>query len=367
MSNLIDFFTIQDQEKIIFNLLKYFEEINEWDEEEVNELINDLYPFFDTMVLKPYTLIQNVEKLKKLLKMPLIPQRSKEWYDLRLNRLTASDLAQALNKGKFGNREELLKNKAFPELVVFNNHCPPLKWGTMFEDMGMRMYSQKINPVKIYDFGLIPNDDIYCFGASPDGITDTGVMVEMKCPYRRKFNGEIPEQYYIQIQGQLATCKLTDCDYVECYFEVFNDISNFKELCETDENKEYGIIVEYMDDNSYKYFYSPELLNTEECIDWAYKKIEEEKPNLNDKYHFLKMTYWKLKNIFVKRVIFKEKEWNDIVPSIFTFWDDVKSLREKGIDSIEVKAKKPKKRELELDKPNNYPNYVFIEDSDEEI
>jgi len=360
--------TTQLQEKAIFTLTKYFEDIYDWNKEDIDEVIEDLYPFFDIMSLKPYTVIQNIKKLQELRKMPLIPQRSKEWYDLRLNRLTASDLAQALNKGKFGTREDLLKNKAFPETVVFNNHCPPLKWGTMFEDMGMRMYYQKVNPVKIYDFGLIPNNEIYCFGASPDGITDTGVMVEMKCPYRRKCNGEIPEQYYIQIQGQLATCKLTDCDYVECYFEVFNDISNFKEVCLEDKNKEFGIIVEYMENNSYAYYYSPELLCVEDCIEWAYKKIEEEKLKENETYNFLKMTYWKLKKIFVKRVPFQEEEWNEMVPEIYRFWDDVKILRDKGIESIPVKPKNPKKRELELDKPksNYYPNYVFIDDSDEE-
>jgi hypothetical protein len=57
-------------------------------------------------------------------------------------------------------------------------------------------------------------------GASPDGITEDGVMVEIKCPWRRKINGEIPLQYYYQIQGQLAVCALEECDYFECEFQA---------------------------------------------------------------------------------------------------------------------------------------------------
>jgi hypothetical protein len=39
------------------------------------------------------------------------------------------------------------------------------------------------------------NSEYEFFGASPDGISEVGVMVEIKCPYKRKplLNPYIPE------------------------------------------------------------------------------------------------------------------------------------------------------------------------------
>jgi hypothetical protein len=44
----------------------------------------------------------------------------------------------------------------------------------------------------------MPNNEHKFFGASPDGINELGIMVEIKCPFKRKLK-KIPsiiEQYY---------------------------------------------------------------------------------------------------------------------------------------------------------------------------
>lgn len=48
---------------------------------------------------------------------------------------------------------------------------------------------------KIYEFGLMKNPHHDFFGASPDGISELGVMLEIKCPYKRRptLNPIIPE------------------------------------------------------------------------------------------------------------------------------------------------------------------------------
>jgi hypothetical protein len=44
-------------------------------------------------------------------------------------------------------------------------------------------------------------------------------MLEIKCPWRRRIvEGDVPTQYYYQIQAQLAVCGLTECDFFECEF-----------------------------------------------------------------------------------------------------------------------------------------------------
>ena len=51
------------------------------------------------------------EKVEQLKQLQLPEQRSKEWYELRSNILTASSLADALGKGHFNTRESLLIDK----------------------------------------------------------------------------------------------------------------------------------------------------------------------------------------------------------------------------------------------------------------
>jgi putative phage-type endonuclease len=112
--------------------------------------------------------------------------------------------------------------------VSFNSHSiPALKWGCMFEQAAVNIYSH-INSTKVNEFGLLVNNNINNFGASPDGITDEGIMIEIKCPYSREIKDKvIPEKYYYQMQGQMAVCELDICDYIECKFKAFNDIDEY--------------------------------------------------------------------------------------------------------------------------------------------
>lgn len=347
-----------------FVVIKYFDNFISWDLEKKKTCLKEIYGYSEEDIKDVETVIKDIFQVIKLKELPLIPQRSPEWYELRNNRLTASDLAQALGKGKFGTREQLLEKKAFPETVVFNNDLPPLKWGTMFEDMGMRCYRQNINNVEIYEFGLIPNNEIYCFGASPDGITETGIMVEMKCPYKRKCTQEIPEQYYLQIQGQLATCNLEACDYVECYFEAYHDLCEYDIMCRNLHNTNHGIILEFSNPiASYAYEYSPEYFTLSECIEWANKTVSKTLAE-NPTFTFLKMTPWRLKDMFHKQVLFDKASWGNLTEKIFQFWKDVEELRSKGLHIKESEPKaKSNKRTLNL-KPQD--KYLFIKDSDDE-
>ena len=51
------------------------------------------------------------------------------------------------------------------------------------------------------------------------------------------------------MQGQLAVCNLTECDYVECEFKTFDkDIEYFDFINDKNyENKNFGIIAELYD------------------------------------------------------------------------------------------------------------------------
>lgn len=168
--------------------------------------------------------------LERLLLAPGVPQRTSEWYAARNTMITASDFGQALGISKFGTRRDFLEKKcghAPPK--PFDATIPPLRWGVMFEPVACALYSALNVNVHVHEFGLLRHPSLDFLGASPDGVTEDGVMLEIKCPWRRKIDGTVPKQYYLQIQGQLAVTGLDECDYFEVEFEQLRsdmDIAN---------------------------------------------------------------------------------------------------------------------------------------------
>lgn len=158
--------------------------------------------------------------LERLLQDPGIPQRTPDWYAARGTMITASDFGQALGISKFGTRRDFLEKKcghAPPK--PFDATIPPLRWGVMFEPVACALYSSLNVNVRVHEFGLLRHPSIDFLGASPDGVTEDGVMLEIKCPWRRRIDGTVPQQYYLQIQGQLAVTGLEECDYFEVEFD----------------------------------------------------------------------------------------------------------------------------------------------------
>lgn len=185
-------------------------------------------------------------QLKKLLVSPGVQQKTPEWYEMRKNMITASDFAQALGDGKFGTVKQFYQKKCEPcDESLASKSNPFFKWGNMFEPVAIDVYSHMFG-VYVHEFGLIPHPSIKFFGASPDGISDLGIMVEIKCPKKRKITGEVPMQYFYQIQGQLDVCGLDECDYFESEFDLFHDPEDFWDNYGTTEQYQ-GIIIEKTD------------------------------------------------------------------------------------------------------------------------
>ena len=299
------------------------------------EHINDEFIINRVKLLK-----HNKILLDKLLKYPYIEQCTDKWYEIRKTCLTASDLGEALSK----NNNLLAKKKAGVYIDNTNfQSVPPLKWGNMFEDMAIRCYKQRNNNINIHKFGLIKNNAIEHFGASPDGITDLGIMVEIKCPYSRKLKKDyIPEKYYYQIQGQLAVCNLKECDYVECYFETFDTDEDFLKYIIDNKltNKDYGVIGEIFnkDINKYEYIYSDEFLDGEGSLD----NIK------NSSKKFTKIHRWVLKEIYVQKVNFNRDLWLTIPEKINNFWHKVELSK-----SLPIEYKNKQKNKFEFIKDDD--------------
>ena len=109
-----------------------------------------------------------------------------------------------------------------------------LHHGIKYEPLSAMIYEIEYN-TKIDDFGCITHTKYPFIGASPDGInidenTDRyGRMLEIKNITNREINGIPKEEYWVQMQIQMETCDLDECDFVETRFKEYESEDNFYE------------------------------------------------------------------------------------------------------------------------------------------
>lgn len=257
------------------------------------------------------------EKLTNILKIPKIEQKSPEWYEARHKIISASDFAQALGEGKFGTQRDLIIKKVDPpEYGTLNN--PFFEWGNMFEQVASDIYA-KMHNVEMHEFGLLRHPHISYAGASPDGISENGIMLEIKCPLKRKITpgADVPTQYYYQIQGQLDVCDLEECDYFECEFSLCKSIWEF----EASKNTK-GIFVK----KNNEYIYGPLTLAradgmavTDETR--AIEKFAEDHADGN-------LHYWILKIYNLKRVLRDKTFIDKVLAELSDVWKQILHYRE---------------------------------------
>jgi len=364
-SNIVDSLEIDNIVKYIEKLILDKREIGLQSTHYIDN-ISEHFPLYNIIKERIEQIRLYRKQLEYLKTLPKVEQRTLEWYDQRKNKLTASAFAQAINKGKFGSRHDLLMTKAFPENEKKQDSMKiaPLRHGIMLEDMTARCYSQRKGNIKLNLFGMISHPTIEYIGASPDAINELGIMVEIKTPYRRKVDGNIPEEYILQMQGQMAACNIQECDFVDAEIQtVLRDeyLSSISLSASTD----HGIILEYITKtNEHKFMYSDEYFTTTECINWVTSKVNETIQNSDYKNHYI--VYWKLRKILIKRVIFDEKLWESLTPQLELFWKDVIRIRSEQDNTS--------KSNLNYDQPHNDNEtvkkqkctYSFLDESDDE-
>ena len=214
-----------------------------------------------------------------LLENPGFAQRTPEWYEARKTIVTASELLQAT--GTPSAKRQFLKRKCCPEQGFSLAGVPAVRHGVIYEEVACRAYEAR-NRVKVHEFGLLPNRRIECFGASPDGICDNGIMLEIKCVYSREIkDGYVKPEYYQQMQGQMHTAELEECDFLECKITEYESEEDFVSDTSPDEasrgtaltasGMEKGAITFHYDEEKSKevYGYSPFESSTAGVVAWA--------------------------------------------------------------------------------------------------
>lgn len=331
------------------------------------------------------------DQYEKLINLPQPVQKSKEWFDMRNNMLTASSAGAAIGESHYNTIKETLLEKVFGKEFKENKF---VYHGKKYEKIATMIYEVVYNS-KVGEFGLIQHPEISYLGASPDGVSMSitldgkpnnllGRMLEIKCPPSRKIlsigkiKGDIcPEYYWVQVQLQLECCNLPECDFWQCLLTEYNSEKEFLEdkiedLVHSDSQtleqndkteiieappKEYidsrvrrGLIIELLPINRKnipkydlvewygKYIYPPTLLmDTEEYIKWGdnmKSRINELYPEFNE-YKFSRFVYWKLE-LSHNQLITRQIEWfNDHKYLYEMFWNRVLYYREHKEEALE--------------------------------
>ena len=124
----------------------------------------------------------------------MIEQRTDEWFLQRKGKITSSEVAAIIGKGKSSSFTQTglsyLDEKvdealtSDDEFIFFNNNYnfsnKAMDWGTMYEPFARDYYSEKYD-IEVAECGFVEYSELS--GGSPDGSTYDNGVIEIKCPF----------------------------------------------------------------------------------------------------------------------------------------------------------------------------------------
>lgn len=146
-------------------------------------------------------------------------QRSPEWFQSRLGRVTASSFAEVMTGGKGKTRESLMLRLLAERLTGEREESfttRAMQWGIDHEDTARSLY-EIASGLEVEVPGYIALTDQ--IGGSPDGLVGSDGIIEIKCPsshthLRTMIAGKMPDDYLAQVHGYLWITGRQACDFV---------------------------------------------------------------------------------------------------------------------------------------------------------
>jgi putative phage-type endonuclease len=312
--------------------------------------------FDNTYILKTQTEEEiNIitDKINYLRSIPQPEQRTNEWYIFRNNLITASNAYKIFDTDASQNQLIYEKCLAFNQkiLVVPDdsenfkhvNVLSPLHWGQKYEHLSVMIYEDKYKTT-IEEFGCIKHEKHSFLGASPDGINVDknsgryGRLIEIKNVVNREITGIPKVEYWIQMQLQMETCNLNECDFLETKFKEYETEEEYLE----DECEYKGVIMYFSYKNGIpKYIYRPL-----HCLDETWE--ETMMTTYQDEgLIWIKNIYWKLEIISCVLVVRNNLWFEYVVYDIRNFWKIIEHERNNGFDHRKAKKRIRKIQEEE--------------------
>ncbi len=327
----------------------------------------------------------------KLKELPQPAQRSQEWYDYRYNRITASDMAAAIDLNPYEPVESFILKKCDPNFPFRDNAT--VFHGKKYEPTATMIYEHIYN-TRVFEFGALPSEQYKFLGASPDGICSKytldnkfserlGTMLEIKCPVTReittsgKIAGDIcPFYYYCQVQQQLVCCELDSCDFWQCKITEYpnkqaylsdncqscvNTVGNSGVKMQVDDRLKKGIILEFYPKNfkpefegdlaewKSKYIIPKRLdMNEAQYETWTLEMLDNYKelyPEISKDYYFYRIIYWKLESSHNVEIVRDDKFFGSVLPILKETWSKILYYRkhQNKLDELKQIVDKRKK------------------------
>uniref|UniRef100_A0A6C0LYZ4 YqaJ viral recombinase domain-containing protein n=1 Tax=viral metagenome TaxID=1070528 RepID=A0A6C0LYZ4_9ZZZZ len=259
----------------------------------------------DTFIRKPPNVAVIDAKLAHIRGKPQPDQRTPEWYTFRHNLLTASNAWKAFESQACMN--QLIYEKCKPLLQCgqekeYVNTASPLHWGQKYEPVS-RMIYEHLYKTKVADFGCLQHDTHAFLGASPDGINVDpasqryGRMLEIKNIVNRDITGIPKKEYWIQMQLQMETADLNECDFLETQFVEEGDDDDPRDPPKALMT---GTIIYFMKDGRPHYEYEPIGSKPEA---WFSEAMER-----NQAHTWMKTIHWRLESMSCVLVL-RNKFW----------------------------------------------------------
>lgn len=170
------------------------------------------------------------EERERIAKETVLQSGCSEWLELRRNILTSSNFGRVIKRRLYTSCQNIVKDILYKKSI---EHVQSIRHGKDNEKLALEQLSAQEN-IKILTCGLHIDPDVPYFAASPDGITENGILVEIKCPkssfnigletavdnkkipfYKKDRDGSLTinkEHYwYYQVQGQLHVTRREKC------------------------------------------------------------------------------------------------------------------------------------------------------------
>jgi putative phage-type endonuclease len=340
-------------------------------EEEMEKLYDKTYNIYfskyypqrsyeNTFIRKAPNYESMKNKVRYIENIPQPEQRTVEWYIFRNNLITASSAWKAFKSQSTIN--QLIVEKCKPIDVSkydYVNTNTPMHHGNKYEDVSIMFY-ENMYDTKIKDYGCIKHQKYSFLGASPDGINvkeDSplyGRMLEIKNPTTREINGIPKEDYWIQMQLQMETCNLNECDFLETVFKEYEceaDFVNDGDFTYSNDDELKGIIIYFMKDGKPHYEYMPLYLSKREFDLWEESIMEK-----NKQLTWVKHIYWRLEE-YSCILVLRNKLWFDnAISKIEEVWNIIEKERVDGYEHRLPKKQSRVSRSNSLVDDNNNNN-----------
>ncbi|UNF41154.1 YqaJ viral recombinase family protein [Bartonella krasnovii] len=166
-------------------------------------------------------------------------QRTAEWFQARLGKVTASNIYNILSKTAKGtptSKYDDYKIKLITERLTGQTspyyETEDMRWGIENEEDALREYAF-IYDTEVTQCGFILHPTIQMAGASPYGFVGEDGLIEIKCPRstnhtRFIINNEIKPEYLAQMQFQMACTGRKWCDFISYDPRFTRDASHLR-------------------------------------------------------------------------------------------------------------------------------------------